>query len=49
MIGRGGSCARADHGIGITETNEASFIELDLKEFDSRQPRKPMLIKPKIR
>ena len=27
MIGGGGkSCARADHGIGITETNEASFV-----------------------
>ena len=29
MIGGGGSrCARADHGIGITETNEASFVDL---------------------
>ena len=29
MIGGGGSrCARADHGIGITETNEASFFDL---------------------
>ena len=29
MIGGGGSyCDRADHGIGITETNEASFVEL---------------------
>ena len=29
MIGGGGgsSCARADHGIGITETDAASFIE----------------------
>ena len=28
MIGGGGSsCARADHGIGITESNSASFIE----------------------
>ena len=29
MIGGGGgsSCARADHGIGITETNAASFVE----------------------
>ena len=27
MIGGGGSCKRADHGIGITETNDASFIE----------------------
>ena len=26
MIGGGGSsCSRADHGIGITEANEASF------------------------
>ena len=25
--GGGGSCARADHGIGITESNSASFIE----------------------
>ena len=29
MIGGGGaSCDRADHGIGITETGEASFIDL---------------------
>ena len=29
MIGGGGeSCSRADHGIGITETNEASFVDL---------------------
>ena len=29
MIGGGGSgCNRADHGIGITETNKASFVEL---------------------
>ena len=28
MIGGGGSsCDRADHGIGITETNAASFVE----------------------
>ena len=27
MIGGGGSCARADHGIGITETDAASFVE----------------------
>ena len=27
MIGGGGSCARADHGIGITETAAASFVE----------------------
>ena len=29
MIGGGGNeCARADHGIGITETGAASFIEI---------------------
>ena len=28
MIGGGGSCARADHGIGITETDAASFVEI---------------------
>jgi len=30
MIGGGGagSCSRADHGIGITENDPASFIEL---------------------
>ena len=28
MIGGGGSnCARADHGIGLTEANEASFVD----------------------
>ena len=28
MIGGGGSsCARADHGIGITETGHASFVD----------------------
>ena len=28
MIGGGGpNCNRADHGIGITETNTASFVE----------------------
>ena len=28
MIGGGGeSCSRADHGIGITETNAASFVD----------------------
>ena len=28
MIGGGGKeCARADHGIGITETNAASFVK----------------------
>ena len=26
--GGGGTCARADHGIGITETDAASFVEL---------------------
>ena len=37
MIGGGGSnCARADHGIGITETSAASFIEIggDENEYD---------------
>ncbi|XP_078383878.1 uncharacterized protein LOC144666343 isoform X2 [Oculina patagonica] len=35
MIGGGGaSCSRADHGIGITEANEASFVRSDLKEYD---------------
>ncbi|CAH3143826.1 unnamed protein product, partial [Pocillopora meandrina] len=37
MIGGGGSsCARADHGIGITETNAASFVELvgEQTEYD---------------
>ena len=35
MIGGGGSsCARADHGIGITEANEASFTEGNLAEYD---------------
>ena len=29
MIGGGGnSCSRGDHGIGITETDAASFVEL---------------------
>ena len=28
MIGGGGcTCANADHGIGITETDKASFVE----------------------
>ena len=35
MIGGGGSsCARADHGIGITEANEASFVFVDVNEHD---------------
>ena len=35
MIGGGGaSCSRADHGIGITETNEASFVELTGSETE---------------
>ena len=35
MIGGGGSsCDRADHGIGITEDNSASFIEPSDTEFD---------------
>ena len=37
MIGGGGrGCARADHGIGITEENEASFavVGIDQTEYD---------------
>ena len=35
MIGGGGaSCARADHGIGITETDSASFIDLGTSEIE---------------
>ena len=35
MIGRGGSaCERADHGIGITETNAASFVEAGASETE---------------
>ena len=35
MIGGGGSgCSRADHGIGITETNAASFVRDDRTEYD---------------
>ncbi len=37
MIGGGGkNCTRADHGIGITETNKASFVEQggDETEYD---------------
>ena len=35
MIGGGGRhCNRADHGIGITETNEASFVELSGSETE---------------
>ena len=37
MIGGGGSaCGRADHGVGITETDAASFVELggDQIEYD---------------
>ena len=35
MIGGGGSaCSRADHGIGITEMNEASFIHSYEDEYD---------------
>ena len=35
MIGGGGSsCTRADHGIGITEANEASFKSYSGNEFD---------------
>ena len=35
MIGGGGSsCARADHGIGITETDAASFVEYGVLETE---------------
>ena len=35
MIGGGGKdCARADHGIGITETGQASFVDLDTSETE---------------
>ena len=35
MIGGGGSnCSRADHGIGITEANEASFDDARTDEGD---------------
>ena len=34
MIGGGGdSCRRADHGIGITEENEAKFSESQENDF----------------
>ena len=35
MIGGGGhSCSRADHGIGITETDAASFVDLGTTETE---------------
>ena len=35
MIGGGGSsCARADHGIGITETGAASFVAVGRSETE---------------
>ena len=35
MIGGGGKdCNRADHGIGITETNEASFVDYGTSETE---------------
>ena len=35
MIGGGGKdCNRADHGIGITETGAASFVERGTSETD---------------
>ena len=35
MIGGGGSsCSRADHGIGVTEANKASFVDSSLGESD---------------
>jgi len=29
-----GRYAHANHGIGMTETKEASFIDIDLRDFD---------------
>ena len=35
MIGGGGSsCSRADHGIGITETDAGFFVEGNQIEYD---------------
>ena len=34
MIGGGGSCACADHGIGITETGDAFFLDLGTHETE---------------
>jgi len=35
MIGGGGNaCSRADHGIGITETGAASFVEAGKAETE---------------
>ena len=35
MIGGGGSaCDRADHGVGITETNAASFVDIGTSETE---------------
>ena len=35
MIGGGGKdCNRADHGVGITETGDASFVELGTSETE---------------
>ena len=36
MIGGGGttSCFRADHGIGVTETDESSFVDLGGSETE---------------
>ena len=35
MIGGGGSaCRRADHGIGITEADAASFVYKDITEIE---------------
>ena len=39
MIGGGGyTCSRADHGIGITEANEGSFLETGHGENDFGYP-----------
>ena len=38
MIGGGGSsCSRTDHGIGITEADEASFVISGSNEYDYGQ------------
>ena len=34
IVGGGSSCERADHGIGITETNDDSFVDLGASETE---------------
>ena len=35
MIGGGGrDCSRADHGVGITEANTASFVDVGTSETE---------------